>query len=67
MSAERCPTCKQPIPTKPMRVCFDCGEQIRIHHKWTWNTRNGVLTCVHRHCDNPQSYRPTKRNDHASE
>lgn len=26
--------------------------------KWTLAQRNGVLTPVHRHCDNPNSYYP---------
>lgn len=57
---ERCPHCAQIIPApKPKgRICFDCKGSIRLHDKWTWAERTGVLTCVHRHCDNPDSYHP---------
>lgn len=58
MIQERCPTCHQPIPVKPMRICYDCKKAIHQHHKWTWQEREKVLTCVHRHCDNPTSYTP---------
>lgn len=56
----RCPHCQQqmPEPAKLVRACRDCGQPIRRHDKWTWAERGGVLTCVHRHCDNPQSYHP---------
>ena len=56
----RCPHCHQPMPS-PVRVvrrCFDCGEPITRHAKWTWQQRQGVLTVVHRHCENPESYDP---------
>lgn len=58
MTQERCPTCKQPIPIKAHRLCYDCGQPIVLHHKWTWQEREGILTCVHRHCSNPDSYQP---------
>lgn len=56
----RCPHCHQamPTPSKAIRVCHDCGKPITRHAKWTWGQRDGVLTCVHRHCDNPESYNP---------
>jgi hypothetical protein len=57
---KRCPHCQQPIPeaARLVRSCFDCKQPIRRHDKWTWAERGGVLTCVHRHCDNPDSYNP---------
>lgn len=57
---KRCPHCLQtmPTPTKLVRVCRDCGQPIRRHDKWAWVERAGVLTCAHRHCENPQSYNP---------
>lgn len=56
----RCPHCNQPMPqpAKRVRSCFDCKRAITRHDKWTWDEREGVLTCVHRHCDNPESYHP---------
>lgn len=56
----RCPTCKQPMPAPPklVRSCFDCKLPIGRHHKWAWVRREGMLTCAHRHCSNPTSYRP---------
>jgi hypothetical protein len=57
---KRCPTCNQPMPspTKVIRSCFDCHQPITRHAKWTWQERQGVLTAVHRHCENPESYEP---------
>lgn len=58
-----CPHCKQPIP-QPRRVvrsCYDCKAPIRRHDKWSWAERGeGILTSVHRHCDNPQGYGPAE-------
>lgn len=56
----RCPHCQQilPAPHKLVRRCFDCAHPITRHAKWTWAERNGVLTAVHRHCGNPESYHP---------
>jgi hypothetical protein len=61
---DRCPHCHQPMPQpKPKgRQCFDCKGPIGRHDKWTWAERNDVLTCVHRHCDNPESYHPKGAN-----
>jgi len=42
-------------PRRPVRTCFDCSQQIGQHGKWTLAQRGGVLTTVHRHCDNPNS------------
>jgi hypothetical protein len=47
-----------PEPKKLVRTCFDCGQPITRHAKWTWAQRGQTLTCVHRHCDNPESYNP---------
>jgi hypothetical protein len=47
-----------PKPAKRVRTCFDCKKPITRHAKWTWADRGGVLTCVHRHCENPESYNP---------
>lgn len=60
MKPSRCPHCHQPMPTpaKVVRTCFDCRQPVGRHHKWTWAQRDGVLTLVHRHCDNPTSYEP---------
>jgi hypothetical protein len=57
---KRCPHCAQTMPEteKRVRTCFDCKAPIRLHDKWTWGERSGVLTCIHRHCENPQSYDP---------
>lgn len=57
---QRCPHCDQTLPSpKPKgRVCFDCRLSISRHDKWHWDERQGVLTCVHRHCDNPEGYYP---------
>jgi hypothetical protein len=38
------------------RSCFDCGSAIGVSGKWALEQRAGVLTPVHRHCDNPDSY-----------
>lgn len=58
----RCPTCNQPITVKQVRVaartCFDCKVPMKVDHKWTYQQRNGVMTPVHQHCDNPVSYLP---------
>lgn len=56
----RCPHCNQPYPqpVKLVRSCYDCKKPIVRHDKWKWDWRTGVLTSVHRHCDNPQSYQP---------
>lgn len=63
MAKDRCPTCKQAIPSKPTpkRICHDCGKIMSRYDKWTLQERNGVMTMVHRYCDNPESYRPKKK------
>ncbi|MDR7232809.1 hypothetical protein J2X45_003919 [Caulobacter sp. BE264] len=43
-------------PRRPVRACFDCNRPIAARDKWTLAQRGGVLTTVHRHCDNPSSY-----------
>lgn len=43
-------------PRRPARVCFDCSGLIAQRDKWTLAKRGGVLTTIHRHCDNPGSY-----------
>ncbi|MDB5445676.1 MAG: hypothetical protein JWQ97_993 [Phenylobacterium sp.] len=60
MTVARCPTCRQPMPEpgRAVRRCYDCRKPIGRHHKWTWEPREGVITIVHRHCDNPTSYHP---------
>jgi hypothetical protein len=57
---DRCPHCQQQIPQPPklVRTCYDCRKPIARHDKWKWDQRAGVLTSVHRHCDNPDSYQP---------
>jgi len=57
MTIERCCTCKQPLGSRPTRVCYDCKKPMGNHDKWTYQERKGVMTMVHRHCDNPTSYR----------
>lgn len=55
--ARRCLMCKQEIePEGRVRECFDCKRSIKLHDKWTWARRHGILTCVHRNCDDPTSY-----------
>lgn len=58
MTEYRCPQCGRPTPTprRVVRSCYDCKQPITRHAKWTWATRTGVQTAVHRHCDNPESY-----------
>jgi len=46
------------VQRRPARVCFDCGRTMGQGTKWTLAQRTGVLTPVHRHCDNPNSYFP---------
>lgn len=60
MTEHRCPHCHQPMPAprRVVRACFDCKQPITRHAKWTWAERSGVLTAVHRHCTNPESYHP---------
>jgi hypothetical protein len=53
---ERCPTCCQPVPAGPTRVCFDCKKPMSNRDKWTYQTRSGVMTMVYGHCDAPTSY-----------
>lgn len=57
---DRCPHCNQPWPQPPklVRTCHDCKRPIARHDKWKWDWRGGIQTAVHRHCDNPDSYRP---------
>lgn len=43
-------------PSRASRVCFDCGRAIAAGHKWALAQRGGVITTVHKHCDNPSSY-----------
>lgn len=43
---------------QPIRSCADCGQAIGQHGKWKLAQRGGVLTPVHRHCDNPDSHFP---------
>lgn len=54
----RCPHCRQPMPEpgRTVRRCYDCRKPITRHHKWTAEPREGVLTLVHRNCENPESY-----------
>lgn len=40
---------------RPKRVCYDCGQTIDRFGKWRLQNRNGILTPVHIHCDNPDS------------
>lgn len=59
---ERCPTCKQTIPqSPPVRICADCQHPIARHDKFTYRTitidAGQAQVLVHRHCDNPTSYR----------
>lgn len=57
----RCPTCKQPMPppAKPkIRRCYDCKKELGRHDKYTLEERGeeGILTFVHRCCENPEWY-----------
>lgn len=58
--SSRCPTCKQEIrtpgPRRPTRICYDCGNPIALHHKYTFEERHGATILVHRVCCNPDSY-----------
>lgn len=58
----KCPHCKQAMPKeyKPVKVCCECKKPIQKHHKWQWVlTKKGGMI-AHRHCDNPDSYKPKK-------
>jgi hypothetical protein len=65
MTPERCPHCQQRMPKPkvkrvPDRICRSCGDPVLVHHKWKHVT-DGTMTWVeHRHCDNPESYRPAR-------
>lgn len=60
---ERCPHCQQRMP-KPKavraydRICRNCSQPIRTHHKWKVITDGSASWVEHRHCDNPESYQP---------
>lgn len=43
---------------RPVRACADCGHAIGQNGKWKLAQSGGVLTPVHRHCDNPDSHFP---------
>jgi hypothetical protein len=53
---KRCLMCGNPIKAEAVRVCADCKRPIGLHDKWVWAERHGLSTCVHRHCDYPESY-----------
>lgn len=46
----RCPTCGHPLTQGPRRICSQCGEPIRNHHKW-YIGPDGRL--AHKNCDEP--------------
>ncbi len=60
---ERCPHCQQrmPKPKQPRRfdrICRKCQQPILTHHKWKCVTDNRASWFEHRHCHNPESYKP---------
>lgn len=56
----KCPHCKQLMPHeyKPQKICAECKKPIERGHKWHWIKKRGLATIAHRHCDNPDSYKP---------
>lgn len=58
----RCPHCQQRWPQQPekrfSRICRKCKEPIRTHHKYKIVTDGEASWFEHRHCDNPDDYRP---------
>lgn len=42
-------------PRRNRRICHDCSVMIDRFGKWHLQPRNGTLTPVHIHCDNPSS------------
>jgi hypothetical protein len=56
---ERCPTCKHPVVRAVvLRVCCQCGQQIKTHDKWTFVPWRGRTVVRHRNCDEPTAYVP---------
>ena len=55
-----CPECRHSFNTTPgrqfKRICADCQEPIRVHHKFYLAVENNTTVMRHRHCDNPSSY-----------
>lgn len=49
---------KPPENAGAARRCYDCRVMIDRFGKWSLEPRNGIMTPVHRHCDNPNSYYP---------
>jgi predicted amidophosphoribosyltransferase len=62
----RCPTCKQKLPDDKVltRICWLCQLPMDRHDKWEYQRLevDGKVAIVprHRHCDNPQDYKPRK-------
>lgn len=56
-----CPECRHSFNTTPQqqfkRICADCKQPIRTHHKFYLAVENGGTVMRHRHCNNPESYR----------
>lgn len=58
--SQTCPCCGHVFQPPARRVCHDCGRPMSNHHKWTLQPRgaDGILTPVHRNCDDPEAYVP---------
>jgi len=57
-----CPVCGSSL-TRPIRVCFNCGQQIVRGEKWryilTRISGKQITTVAHRNCKDTQNYKET--------
>lgn len=62
MATVECPQCHHTFNTAPQttfkRICVDCNQPIRSHHKYYLRIVEGKTEMAHRFCNNPDSYFP---------
>lgn len=54
---ERCPLCKQKVPSKSrVKTCNKCKKPIKLHDKWRFVDDGDNQYVEHRNCERPTSY-----------